>query len=113
MEIKALNTTDNVTEYIATGRLDATTAPSFEEQVVIPAEGEITGLLVNLSELEYISSAGLRSVLKLAKLCKSKSVKLALFGLNPNVAQVFKISGFTMILTICDDKEQALAKVQS
>ena len=91
-----------------TGRLDAVTAPALEADLAgLLAQGEIMFLL-NLSELDYISSAGLRSLLATAKKLKEKQGKLVFTGLRGTVEEVFKISGFLTIFTAFESEEAAL-----
>lgn len=83
------------------GRMDAVTAPDFDQQVGNwIADGE-KRFVVDLSELEYISSAGLRSMLSMAKKLKQNQGALALCGLKGVVKEVFDVSGFSSIFNIC------------
>jgi len=63
------------------------------------------------SDLEYISSAGLRSMLAIAKVLKTKEGKLVFAGLQGPVKDVFKISGFGLIFTIFDTEAEALKQL--
>lgn len=83
---------------IVSGRLDTQTAPELEK--------EIDGIIANLKELvfdmtglEYISSAGLRVVLKAQKIMNTKG-SMKLIGVNDSIMEVFDITGFLDILTI-------------
>jgi anti-anti-sigma factor len=90
------------------GRMDAVTAPEFEKSVFgFIAQGE-KNFLINLSALEYISSAGLRSILASAKLLKEKDGKLVFSGLQGHVKEVFSISGFHGIFKIYDTDAEGL-----
>lgn len=83
------------------GRMDAVTAPDFDQKVGNwIADGE-KRFVVDLSELEYISSAGLRSMLSMAKKLKQNQGALALCGLKGVVKEVFDVSGFSSIFNIC------------
>jgi anti-anti-sigma factor len=64
-------------------------------------------LLIELSQLEYISSAGLRVLLVVAKRIQQKGGKVVLCALVPNVKEVFEISGFSSIFKIFDTVEDA------
>ena len=93
------------------GRIDAVTAPDFEKSLSgFIAAGE-TVLVINLSALEYISSAGLRSILAIAKLLKTKGGKIIFSSLKGTVKDVFKISGFGSIFQIYETETEALNKV--
>lgn len=90
------------------GRIDAVTAPDFEKNLSESiAAGEKIFLLV-MNQLEYISSAGLRSILAIAKVLKTKEGKMVFSGLQGPVKDVFKISGFGAIFTVHDNEEEAL-----
>jgi len=93
------------------GRIDAVTAPDFEKKLMeYIGDGEKT-LLLRMNQLEYISSAGLRSILAIAKILKSKEGKLVFAGLQGPVKDVFKISGFGSIFTIHENEEEALKQL--
>lgn len=79
------------------GRIDTTTAPQFEAE--IDAIADTTELVLDFSGVEYISSAGLRVVLKAQKLM-NKNGKMKLTNVNDDVMDVFDITGFLDILTI-------------
>ncbi|OQY11083.1 MAG: anti-anti-sigma factor [Desulfobacteraceae bacterium 4572_19] len=82
------------------GRMDAVTAPEFESACIELAEKGDIDLVVNLENLEYISSAGLRSVLTSAKKLKALGGNLRFCGLSGMVEEVFRISGFQSMFTI-------------
>lgn len=92
-------TVENETEVLAiSGRLDTQTAPALEQELDNIGEG-CKMLILNLSDLEYISSAGLRVILKIQKYMETKG-KMKLTCVNENVMEVFDITGFVDILTI-------------
>lgn len=92
----------------ATGRIDSNTAPELE--AVLPARIESHGAtVVDLGRVSYVSSAGLRVLLKGAKAAKATGHRLVLAGLSPSVREVFDISGFTSIFAMEDDVARALA----
>jgi anti-anti-sigma factor len=91
------------------GRLDAVTASDFETG----AQGWIAAgeknVLVDLEELEYISSAGLRAILASAKKLKAGQGQMEFCGLTGMVQEVFSISGFNSIFNIHASQDEALA----
>lgn len=89
---------DDATTLVLSGRLDTVTAPKFNEALeeILPTATE---LILDLEKLEYISSAGLRIILKAQKIMSSKG-KLKLIHVNKSVMEVFDITGFTDLLTI-------------
>jgi anti-anti-sigma factor len=93
------------------GRMDALTAPEFEKDMsALISKGENIFLL-NFTGLEYISSAGLRSILAMSKKLKEKQGKILFTGLQGPVEEVFKISGFHTIFKIFSSEEAALKEV--
>ena len=91
------------------GRMDAVTSPAFEKEMDAWIEKGETMLVVDCSNLEYISSSGLRSVLTTAKKLKGVQGKILLASLTSVVKEVFEISGFTTIIPIYDSLENAMA----
>jgi anti-anti-sigma factor len=105
---------DDGVQVIATveGRLDAATAGAFDAAVKdLPSLTPPRSVLFDLGSLEFVSSAGLRSLLTLAKACKASGSKLAFCSLNDMVADVFKISGFTSIFMTYPDRQTALSAI--
>ncbi|WP_309401027.1 STAS domain-containing protein [Cerasicoccus maritimus] len=90
------------------GRLDAGTSGQLEETLNALVEASGQKVLVDCRELDYISSAGLRVLLAAAKQFKKLNGSIALSTLNPNVKQVFEISGFTSIFPIYGTREEAV-----
>ena len=80
------------------GRLDTTTAPMLEQEL-LQSWNDISTLILDLKELDYISSAGLRVILAAQKqMLKQGSMKLK--NLSENVREVFEMTGFADIMTI-------------
>lgn len=99
---------DNVLVISLKGRLDAVTAPDFDKKLEsLLSEGE-NALIINFSELEYISSAGLRSILVSAKQLKANGGRMLLAELRGPVKEVFEISGFYSIFQIFEAEADAL-----
>jgi anti-anti-sigma factor len=91
------------------GRLDVETAREFEAILTATMDRRVRALALDLSELDYISSAGLRALLLAAKRTKAEATPFILFGLHPHVAKVLEVSGFAKILPIAADRQAALA----
>ena len=79
------------------GRLDTSTAPQLEAEMNDSLDSA-KDLILDFSELEYISSAGLRFILKAQKIM-NKQGTMKLTGVNDTVMEVFDITGFSDILT--------------
>ena len=80
------------------GRLDTTTAPEFEKTFGEILEG-VSDLVLDMTNVEYVSSAGLRVILKVQKVMFNQG-KMKLIGVNESVMEVFEITGFSNILKI-------------
>ncbi|MEO5762598.1 MAG: STAS domain-containing protein [Vicinamibacteria bacterium] len=94
-----------------TGRIDSNTSDELERLVL--AKGGEPRLVVDLSGVEYVSSAGLRVFLMLAKKMKSASGRLGLCALPASVRQVFDLAGFTSLFVVEPTVEQALQRLAS
>lgn len=79
------------------GRLNTTTAPEFENQIEGLAKD--SDVIVDMKELEYISSAGLRVLLKLQRMVEDEGF-LKLTNVTKDVMEILEITGFSDILTI-------------
>ncbi len=91
------------------GRLDSANARSFEERMLAALEQGESALLIDFADLDYISSAGLRVLLVGAKRLQQSGGKIALCALNPNIREVFQVSGFLSIFAVHGDRAAALA----
>jgi len=91
------------------GRLDSSTAQPAEENFAQMLGNGTPRLAIDMSRLEYISSAGLRVLLVVAKKVQQAKGKMVLFGLVPNVREVFAVSGFDKIFAIQADADAAVA----
>ena len=90
------------------GRLDGNTAKDFEDKLVAAIEKGEHQVTLDLSDLDYISSAGLRVMLIGAKRIKATGGKFVLSSMHANVKEVFDISGFTGIFDITSTLDEAL-----
>jgi anti-anti-sigma factor len=91
------------------GRIDSSNAGAFERAIgeVLDRGGRF--LVLDFSQIEYISSAGLRSTLIAGKRMRTiAGGRLVLCSLAPQVREIFEISGFLAIFTICASLEAAL-----
>ena len=83
---------------IVSGRLDTQTAPELENELDAIVSG-IKELTFDMTNLEYVSSAGLRVILKAQKVMNTQG-SMKLTGVNDSIMEVFDITGFLDILTI-------------
>ena len=97
MTIKKIKN-DSAMTIAVEGRLETTTAPELEAVVKSELDG-VSELTLDLSKLEYISSAGLRVILSAQKIMNNQG-KMVVTGANDIVKEIFDITGFSDILTI-------------
>ncbi len=93
------------------GRLDAVTSSEFEKSLSSWISEGANHFLLNFNNLEYISSAGLRSILATSKKLRERQGKIFLTGLCGSVEEVFKISGFLSIFRVFASAEEALKEI--
>lgn len=82
------------------GRLDTITSPQLEEEINRNSFDEIETVTLNMRALEYISSAGLRVVLKLHKKMTAQGGQLKLINVNDMIMEIFTMTGMDSFLDI-------------
>jgi len=96
------------------GRVDYTNADDFKTALLPHLEKCGSGgnqVVLELSQLEYISSAGLRVLMIAAKDVRTRQGKLLAVALQPVVREIFEISRFTLVVETFDSLQQALIKI--
>ncbi len=97
-----------VTIVMFDGRLDTNTAPDALTRLDGLIGGGKTNILVDFSDLDYISSAGLGVVLATGKRLWSSGGNLRFCNLNETVRDIFDMSGLSTIFSVFDDQAEAL-----
>jgi|SRR6185437_7949830 anti-sigma B factor antagonist len=98
----------------ATGRLDQDSCEAFRAQLVKEVEAaadEGATVVLDLSALEYVSSAGLRAFMLASREAKSRQARIYVASLQPMVAEIFKISHFNLVFQVFATVPDALAAV--
>ena len=103
------HTSGAATVVVLTGKLDTVTTPAFEKRIREVIGTGAVRLVLDLSAIEYISSAGLRGLLVMSKLLKEKQGKACLVGVKGNVRSVFEMSGFLTFFRAEETVEAAVA----
>ena len=98
MEIKIKHGTETVISL--SGQLDTLSSPDLEKEITAILEGEAMKVILDGSELTYISSAGLRLLLILQKKMSQKGGTFVLRNIQNSIMEIFKITGFSSFLTI-------------
>lgn len=91
------------------GELDAHSAVIASNVLEGAAESGTASLLLDCSQLSYISSAGIGVILSVYHLCLLKQTSLTLFGMQPKIRNVFEVLGMDKILNMAVTKEEAMA----
>lgn len=112
MEINSSNVAETALLEIA-GRLDANTAPDLEKELLHLLDRGESKILIDLADLNYISSIGLRILLVAAKKAKTASGKVVLCSMQDYVYEIFAIAGFTDIFEIYPTRDEALQSFSS
>ncbi len=97
MTIQEIRDNENLTLQLG-GRLDTTTAPDLEKVVNTQLDG-VKNLVLDMKELKYVSSAGLRVILSIQKKMNVQG-NLKLTNVCDEIKEVLEITGFTSFLTI-------------
>ena len=96
----------------AEGRIDGSNAAEFLKSVEEVIDQNDTAVILDFAQLNYISSAGLRIILLIAKDLRQRSVKFSVCSLSSSVNEIFMISGFDQIIDIHDSAEAAVGAAQ-
>ncbi len=103
----SVNTLQQVTVIEMTGDVDANTAPLVQDQVLQLAQPQAK-LLLDMTKVPYMSSAGLRMLLSLYRQVVSKNGEIVLVGLVEEIKDTMSITGFLDFFTIRDTLESGL-----
>lgn len=92
------------------GRIDTTTSPVFDRHLSSVIDRGDTQIVIDLENLEYISSTGLSAFISAAKKVKAAGGRIALAGLNKRIRLVFEMSGFLRLFPVFPDVDAAVAR---
>jgi anti-anti-sigma factor len=96
-----------ITIAVIEGRLDTATSAAAEQRLMaLLREG---GVVADLAGVSYVSSAGLRVLLKAAKQAKNASVSFSICATQTAVREVFEMSGFDKIIPAYATRDEAVA----
>jgi anti-anti-sigma factor len=97
--------------YRIAGKLDALTGPDLQTAACCAVEGGNPRIILDMREVTYISSAGLRAIVVTAKHAKAANGGLAIFGLQPAISEVFEIAGLRTLMPIASNETEARTKL--
>ncbi|PIE34231.1 anti-anti-sigma factor [candidate division KSB3 bacterium] len=99
----------HITKIIVEGFLDAHTVPEMEKVIQELLQKEQYRLVVDFSDLSYISSAGLGVFMGVIGDVKSNNGDIVLMKMPPKIYKVFDLLGFTEIFSIVDNEDAAIS----
>ena len=92
------------------GRLDQDSTPAFQDHLLtIVEQADATAVVLDMSEVDYISSAGLRALMMGAKIMKRKQSALVAAALTSVVQEIFEISKFSFVISVFANVQDAIA----
>ena len=92
------------------GRIDLSNADAFKDTLSKTQADAASGVVVNLAEVDYISSAGLRSLMIVFKSSKVENKQFAIAALQPLLMEIFTISRFHLVFPLFDTVRAAIEK---
>ena len=102
---------DGIVAVAPVGRIDTTSAPALEHYLVdLLARGE-RRIVIDLSGVDYISSAGLRVMLLVARRVADVNGRLGLCAMGDSVRQVFQLAGFLPLFAVQETPDAAVRQI--
>jgi anti-sigma B factor antagonist len=99
----------NIVILTLNGRLDTMHFPAVDKELTALIENGNKSIVIDCKGLDYISSSGLRVLLKGLKLTEAAKGRLAICNLQATIAQIFKISGFDHLFEIYPGRQEAVS----
>ncbi|HQH71917.1 MAG TPA: anti-sigma factor antagonist [bacterium] len=107
----AIHTVDDITVVSITGEIDGKTAPE-AQQKILPLAAEKNNILLDLSGVDYISSAGLRLLLMVYRQVNSLNQRMGLAGVPELIRDVMTHTGFLRFFSLYDTVEDGVAALK-
>ena len=103
----------DVTVFLPDGRIDTLAADEMDQALQAAVSGGSHKIVVDMSGVDYISSAGFRTLAAALVKSREEGGDLKLAALNPRVTRVFAMIGFDVVMSIHDTPEAAIAEFSS
>lgn len=110
MEIN-IETVEDIQIVELSGDIDASTAPEVQKQVV-PLAAPGSKILMDMTQVPYMSSAGLRMLLSMYRQTEAKKGKLVLVGLSEELQDTMSVTGFLDFFNTAEKRDEGLAKLK-
>ena len=102
---------DGVLVISVAGRIDGMNAQEFRQDLDKEIGGSDSSVILDVEKLSYISSAGLRSILLIAKTLQSRNMKFIMCSLPAPIKEIFEIAGFDKIINVLKSRSDAIAAI--
>lgn len=112
MELKIIQANDQYTHVALSGRLDIDGVKSIELEFASLIGGQNKSAIVDMTEVSFIASLGMRMLLSTAKSLRAHDRKIVLYNPQPVVQEALETAGFSAVMPIENDLAKALALVQ-
>ncbi len=99
--------TDDITKVQLAGDIDGSSAPAAQAKI-LPLAGTNAKILLDMTGVAYMSSAGLRMLLSTYRQLSSKGGKMVLVGLSEDIQDTMSVTGFLKFFTVCTTPEQGI-----
>lgn len=113
MEMEISDVGSNVRKVMLTGRLDTPAVLGIETQFVTAIVPGGKNAIVDLSQVDFVSSMGIRMFISVARILKDKQVKLVFYAPQRMVNDVLETASFRHIAPVCANAAEAMAAVQA
>jgi anti-anti-sigma factor len=91
------------------GKMTTTTSPEADAYLKELLDEGASQILLNLEGVDFVASTGLRVILATGKKLLGSGGRLVICSLNPTVAEVFRMSGFSQMFAVFDTEQEALS----
>jgi anti-sigma B factor antagonist len=95
------------------GRLDATTYEAAQPVILEALEKGTAGMILNMESLDFISSAGLRTMIIVCKKTAADGKRIAMVAVQPSIYKIFKIAGLDKVFRLFDNEGEAIRELWS
>ncbi len=107
----SIKTVDGITQVQLAGDIDGSSAPAAQAQIV-PLAGPNAKILLDMTGVAYMSSAGLRMLLSTYRQLSSKGGKMVLVGLSEDIQDTMSVTGFLKFFTVCTTVDEGLQSLR-
>lgn len=111
VEIAISSLGDHLVRIALQGRLDTQGVDRVETRFVAAIVPGGHNAIVDMSQVEFVSSMGIRMFVATARTLKARQLKLVLYGVSPQVGQVFEAVALQKIIPICKTEEDAASTI--